>query len=319
MLRDYWRAWRQKSAATPERLKEALQWVGIERGRAATYERLLVEYSQGQRSNEHFFAYYEAMEVVNIFESWRDKSIDFPGIQDKISFVFKKGTVLSENESASANSNRPRNDAFVYVLAGKLLHVGEAHIISVDSIQNRTVKLVHTEQESPADIVLLFRENLIMVECKRPMSSATLDDNAEQAFRQLTDRSSSQTWGIIAIDASRIVRKPGEYLEASSLQAGTEFLTNELAKLLVPTAKRYNHESILGLIGFSRVPLVGTAKSRILKYDETPFIVENLSSAAIAYLSIKNAKSPQGDLMHELQRSFSQTTHDIPRDAVPIT
>ena len=315
MLRDYWRAWRQKSVATPDRLKEALRWLGIEHGRAAMYERLLVEHSQGQRSNEHFFAYYEAMEIVNIFESWRDRAIDFPSIQDRISYVFKKGAILSENESAPANSNRPRNDAFVYVLAGKLLHVGEARVISVDGIQNRTV----TEQGSPADIVLSFQENLIGIECKRPMSNATLDENAEAAFRQLADRFSSQTWGIIAIDASRLLRRPGEYLKVSSLQAGTKFLINALENLLVPTAKRYNHASILGLIGFARVPLVGTAKSKILKYDGTPFVVENLSSAAISYLCIKNAKSSKGDLMHELQRSFSRTSHDIPRDAVPIT
>src|SRR5438094_2239981 len=187
MAREYWRAWRHKSAATPYRLKEALQWVGIGHGRAATYEKLVVEYSQGQRSNEHFFAYYEATEILDIFDSWHNRVNDFPGIQDKISFVFKKGTVLSEKENASANSNRPRNDAFVYVLAGKLLHVAETHIISVDGINNTQVELSRTQQDAPADIFLSFRENLIRIECKRPMSEAALNENADDAFRQITD------------------------------------------------------------------------------------------------------------------------------------
>lgn len=319
MAREYWRAWRQKSAATPNRLKEALQWVGIEHGRAATYEKLLVEYSQGQRSNEHFFAYYEATEILGIFDAWHNGANDFPGIQDKISFVFKKGTVLSENESASANSNRPRNDAFVYILAGKLLKGGEARIVSVDGIKNTRGHSAQASQESPADIVLLFRESLIRVECKRPMNSATLDENVETAFRQLTDRTFSHTWGILAVDASKIINRPGEYLEASSLDAGSKFLTDELERILTPPARRYNQETILGLIGFASIPLVATAKSRILKNDGTPYTTENLSTAAVAWLAIKNPKSPKGDLVHELQKSFLRSTHDIPQDSVPIT
>src|SRR5712692_354820 len=179
MTREYWRAWRHKSAATPNRLKEALQWAGIGHGRAAAYEKLLVEYSRGQRSDEHFFAYCEATEVLDIFNSWHNRAGEFPGIQEKISFVFKKGPILSENENASANSNQPRNNAFVYVLAGKLLHVAETHIISVDGINNTQVELSRTQQDTPADIFLSFRENLIRIECKRPMSEAALNENAD--------------------------------------------------------------------------------------------------------------------------------------------
>jgi hypothetical protein len=319
MTREYWRGWRHKSTATPDWLRDALRWVGIEHGRTAEYQRLLVEFSQGHRSNEHFFSYYESTEILSIFDSWRDRSNDFPGIQDKISFVFKKGTILSEDESASANSNRPRNDAFVYALAGKLLHIDEIHILSVDGITNKDGASVHVGHDSAADIVFSFRENLIRVECKRPMSEATLYKNVEEAFHQLIDSLSKPIWGIIAIDASRLLRKAGEYLEVSSLEAGSKFLSKELEKLLLPIAKQYDHEMVLGLIGFSRVPLVGKAKSRILKQDGTPFVLENLSATAMSYLCIKNPKSPQGDLVHELQRLFSQTTHDIPQDAVPIT
>lgn len=318
MKRDYWRAWRQSSSAVPERLEDALQWVGIEYGRAATYKNLLIEYSQGHRSNEHFFAYHEATEILSIFDSWHDTADAFPGIQDKISFVFKKGALLSENERASANSNRPRNDAFVFIIAGKLLHGEEARIISVDGIRNSKSPNVPARKESPADIVLLFREELIRIECKRPMNKTTLDTNAEAAFRQLTNPSFSQAWGIIAVDASKLIKKPGEYLEASSLDASSKFLTDELGKLLTPIAERYRQEAILGLIGFASVPLVATAKSRILKNDGTPYTLDNLSTAGVSYLSIKNSSSPKADLVHDLQRSFMRTTHDVPQNSVPM-
>lgn len=137
MAHEYWRAWRDKFNAIPERLDEALQWVDIEHGRAATNKKLLAEFSSGIRSNEHFFAYHESTEIISIFDSWPQNANDFPGIQDKISSVFKNGTLLSENEMACANSNRPRSDAFVYMLAGKFLYGGEAKIISIAGIKNR--------------------------------------------------------------------------------------------------------------------------------------------------------------------------------------
>ena len=88
----------------------ALQWLGLEHGRVASYKKLLAEYYEGQRSNEHFFAFYQAMDVLNIVDSWKDTVGDFPGLQDKISVVFKKGPLLPESETASANSKRPRNN-----------------------------------------------------------------------------------------------------------------------------------------------------------------------------------------------------------------
>jgi hypothetical protein len=295
-----------------------LQWVGLEHGRTATYKKLLVEHSQGHRSNEHFFAYYQATEILSIFDSWQNAAEDFPGLQDKISFVLKKGTLLSENENASANSNRPRNDGFVYILAGKFLHGGEARIISVDGIKSKRVNTPQAGQESPGDIVLLFRESLIRIECKRPMNRTTLDDNVEAAFHQITNPSLSQALGIIAVDASKIIERPGEYLEASSLDARSKYLTDELEKILTPSALRYNSETTLGFIGFASIPLVATAKSRILKTDGTPYTIPNLKTAAVSWCSIKNPKSPKGDLLYELQRSFARTTHDVPQNSLPM-
>lgn len=230
MNRDYGRAWRQNTTAILERLDKALQWVRLEHGRAANYKRLLREYYKGERSNEHFFAYHQAMEILSIFDSWESAAADFPGLQDKISFVFKKGTLLSEDENPSANSNRPRNDGFVYSLAGKLLHGGGIQIISVDGIGNRS-NATQVSHDDSSDIVLVFQETLIRIECKRPMDGTTLDSNAETAFRQITNPRLPAAFGIIAVDASKLIERPGQYLEASSLDGGSNYLMEELAKI----------------------------------------------------------------------------------------
>jgi len=62
------------------------------------------------------------MEILNIFYAWMTAADNFSGLQRKIEFVFKKGMTLAEDEKVTANSNRPRNDGFVYVVAGKLVH-----------------------------------------------------------------------------------------------------------------------------------------------------------------------------------------------------
>ena len=317
MNRDYGRAWRQNITVILERLDKALHWVRLEHGRAATYKRLLREYYEGERSNEHFFAYHQAMEILSIFDSWESAAEDFSGIQDKISFVFKKGALLSEDENPSANSNRPRNDGFVYILAGKLLHGGGIQIISVDGIGNKS-NASQVGHDDLSDIVLVFQETLIRIECKRPMDSTTLENNAEIAFRQIKNPRLPEAFGIIAVDASKIIERPGQYLEASSLDGGSSYLTDELAKILTPLAVRYNHGSVLGLIGLASIPLVATAKSKILKSDGTPFEIENLRTSAVSWVAIKNPKSLKGDLLHELQRSFLRTTHGVPQNSLPM-
>lgn len=317
MIRDYSRAWRQNITAILERLDKALLWVGLEHGRAATYNILLREYYEGERSNEHFFAYHQAMEILSIFDSWENAAADFPGLQNKISFVFKKGTLLSEDENPSANSNRPRNDGFVYLLAGKLLHGADIQIISVDGIGNR-LKATQVSPDDSSDIVLVFQDTLIRIECKRPMDSTTLEYNAETAFCQITNSRLPEAFGIIAVDASKIIERPGQYLEASSLDGGSDYLMDELAKILTPLAARYNHRSIVGLIGLASIPLVATARSQILKSDGTPFEIENLRTSAVSWVTIKNRSCSKGDLLQELQRSFIRTIHGVPQNSLPM-
>ena len=302
-----------------ERLEAALQWLGLEHGRVASYKKLLAEYYEGQRSNEHFFAFYQAMDALSIFDTWKDTAGDFPGLQDKISVIFKKGPLLPQGENASANSNRPRNDGFVYILGGKFLHGQGITIISVDGIPNKRADDAEVGANPPSDILLLFRDTLIRVECKRPMNSNTLAANIETASSQIATSRQEKSYGVIAVDVSKLIEQPGQYLEASSLDAGSNYLTDRVADILTPLAKQYCQEWLLGLIGFASIPLVATARSVVLQQDGRPYEIKDLRTAAVSWVTIKNKKCPKSELLRELQLSYMRIAHSVPSNSVPMT
>ena len=51
-------------------LEQACDWLNIERGRARDYVRLLEEFHRRGRRPEHVLAYYEAYDIVELFELW---------------------------------------------------------------------------------------------------------------------------------------------------------------------------------------------------------------------------------------------------------
>lgn len=315
MINDLTRKWKQPYRAVLERLDAALNWVELEHGRAATYRTLLVEYYEGQRSNAHFFAYYQAMEILHVYDFWEHEAEYFPGLKDKISFVFKKGTILSEDEDI--NSNRPRNDGFVYILAGKLLNGARVPILSVDGFRNTRFSTMDAGQIFSNDIVILHQEDVIRIECKRPMNQNTLDENVAKAFEQITITGEGSL-GIIAVDTSKLIEQPGQYLDASTLDAGAEYLTDRVANLLKPLATQYPEPTLLGLIGYASLPLVSNVQSMILDSQGRPFETEGFRTVAASWVAIRNNNSPRGGLVHELQRGFGRSTHDVPRGAIPI-
>ena len=296
----------------------ALEWLGIGHGRVASYKKLLAEYYEGQRSNEHFFAFHQAMDALSIFESWVDSVKDFPGLLDKIAVVFKKGPLLSHDESSASNSNRPRNDGFVYILGGKLHHGRDIGIISVDGIRNSKLGTTEIEMDLRRDIALQFQGNLMTIECKRPMNSDTLPQNIEVALRQLSASGGKNALGIVAVDISKLIEQPGQYLEASSVDAGANYLTDRVAEILAPLTGQCRQEWLLGFIGFASIPMVATARSIILQQDGRPHEITNLRTSAISWVTVKNPKCRNRELLNELQLSFVQTDHGVPLNSVPM-
>lgn len=313
MNSDSTRKWKHSVPALLARLDEALLWVGLEHGRAATYKKLLIEYYDGQRSNAHFLACFQAMEILGVYDGWVKEAEYFPGLKDRISFVLKKGTILPEDEGK--NSNRPRNDGFVYILAGKLLHGSKVPILSVDGFRNTRLLTSYPGESFTSDIVFLHNEDAIRVECKRPMNRTTLDENVASAFTQIASASSS---GIIAVDVSKLIEQPGQYLDASTLDDGANYITNQIENIIRPLAFQFPQPSLIGMFGYACLPLVSTAQSMILNSHGKPFEFEDFRTLAACWVAVQNRNSPKGKLSYELQRDFERSTHDVPTSAVSI-
>ena len=73
---------------------------------------------------------------MDLFELWEHRATAFPGLAGNIRTVCSKGPLLREEENAAASSNRARNDAFGYLVAGRLLAAG-VPVVAVDGIHTR--------------------------------------------------------------------------------------------------------------------------------------------------------------------------------------
>jgi hypothetical protein len=313
---QYWRGWRTPTAEIPVTLGEALAWLGLRHGRAAMYLQLSQEFAEGRHSAQHFFAYNEACTILDIYLAWKDKADAFPGIREKIHQVFKKGPILAENESGS--SNKPRNDGFELVLAGKLLHVSGVEVVSVDGIHNTA--LAHgTASGSPPDISIRYEGVPINIECKRPLILGSLADAAQDALDQINDPAREIRHGVIAVDLSRAIRDSYYHFEGPSNQEASQELTRQVQQRLEPVARRpgFMAENILGFIGHIRVPYVVPGTTRIVKLDGSPYR-HHFTSSASCYLMIKNGECPHGSLLHPLSASFMKTEHDVHPASLPL-
>lgn len=247
---------KQAIAKYLHKLEEACKWLNIEQGRAADYRRLLDEFERGSRSGEHILAYYESYEIVELFDLWERRVDEFPGLKKKIRKVCKKGPVLREDETMSALSNRPRNDAFCFLAAGKFL-AADISVVRVDGIASRQATF-----KSNADFTFRWEENYVDVECKRLQSENQLLKRAEEARDQSTR---SGYYGIVAIDCSVLGRRAGTVLESSASDDAEFRLSEWLRTNIGPKIRSILSPKILGLILFLRVPamtFVGMISSR---------------------------------------------------------
>ena len=227
------------------KLKDACEWLDIDQGRAADYIRLLDEFAKARNLSGEPLAYYESYEIVELFELWEKQVDEFPGLKDKIREVCKKGPVLREDETMNALSNRPRNDAFCFLVAGKFL-AAYISVVRVDKIASR-----HATCESNADFTFRWEESYIDVECKRLQSEKQLRKRAEKARDQSTQ---SGRYGIIAIDCSVLCRPAGTVLENSAPNDAEFRLSEWLRTNIEPKIRSSLSPRILGFILFARVP-----------------------------------------------------------------
>ena len=312
MPEQSFRGWRIPSNQVPERLKQALDWVKLGHGRGAQYRALSAEFASGEKSKEHFFAYNESCQILDIYSAWESQITNFPGLLKRIRRVFKKGSALQEDENPHTQTNRPRNDALVYILAGKLLHVPSLEVLSVDEIANKVFSLPGLATVSPADISVRHKGLTVNIECKRPLNTKSLKESVQDAVDQINEPSRDNHNGIVALDVARIIRGNYEYLSSPSHNRVAGYLSSELEKVLMPLARQHDYDNILGFIGFARVAYVTPMKSQILQVDGRPYHWQSRSNSAVSYLLIRNPRSPNGYFMEFLLEHIPKTQYDIP-------
>ena len=241
-------------------LTAACDWLEIDRGRAVRYQQLVAEFfEEDARSQQHFLAIGESCEIVRLFELWENRVSNFPGLAEKIRGAVAKGPVLREEENPDTSSNRARDDAFSYLVAGTLLSAS-VPVLAVDGIiaRNETCK-------SEADVTFQWSHLLIDIECKRPQSYASLNERTKSARRQIKRPSRGGRHGVIALDCSVLVRPAGNLLENDSVEMADRSISTELEKSVASRVVSHLTNSILGFLFFARVPAkTRTRRSPIL-------------------------------------------------------
>ncbi len=284
-------------------LKTACEWTGIDLGRARHYTSLIKQlFEDGERSREHILAYNESCEITEIYDLWKMRIKHFPGLDQKIRSVFSKGPVLHEDESPDNSSNRPRNDAFVFLLAGKLLEAG-VNVIAVDG----TV-LDSSEWKSNSDITLSHNRSVIDVQCKRPLTLGQMQKRVKEACRQLTKSISGSRAGILGLDCSAIIRPIGTLIERDSAEDAVNFLSDLMEKDIVPKARATLAPNVFGLILFARSPaMIRMGQSPILVANGIPytryFRPESISLSLVA----PNPKCPKSGMLKEIFEMLQQS------------
>lgn len=163
-------------------IRRACDWLGITHGRAAAYANLMTQFFKTtSRTEEQLLAYNESCEIVDIFELWSRHADEFPRLRERLRDVCRKGPTLRESEKPVASSNRPPNDAFVYLLGGTFL-TAKVSVVAVDGICRKDLR-----GQSVADLTLSWASTCIDVECKRPQTASSVIPRMREARGQLED------------------------------------------------------------------------------------------------------------------------------------
>ncbi len=273
-------------------LKAACICWKIEQGRATQYISHIEEFDKAKNlSQEHILAYYESVEIVELFRLWESRLHEFPGLEKKIQNACKKGPFLREGERINASSNKPRNDAFCFLVAGKFLAAG-IPVVNVDGTFSRRFD----GYETNSDVTFAWKEKTITVECKRPQSERQLLRRAKQARDQITRSGHS---GVIAVDCSVLRRPAGTILENSSPTEAASQLSEWLETKIEPKIRSILSRQILGMLLFSRVPAM-TPLDLVDNRGNPIYRRDCISS----WLAVGSPYCPDGDILRDVASMF---------------
>ncbi|HNZ65031.1 MAG TPA: hypothetical protein PKJ10_04265 [Smithella sp.] len=287
-------------------LNDACEWMDIDKGRAKQYQSLIKQFFEDdERSREHILAYNESCEITEIYELWKTQIDYFSGLERKIRLVFGKGSLLHEYENPANSSSRSRNDAFVYLLAGKLVKAG-IKVVAVDGIvvDNSLLK-------SNADITLCHNQAVIDIQCKRPLRLNQIQKRIKEARKQLMESTSGNEAGIVGLDCSAVIRPIGTLIETGSAEDSVNYLGDLMERKIVPIIHKILDPVVVGFILFARSPaMTRKGQSAILSTDGVPyrryFRPESISSSLIVPNPICSESGIIRKIFEMLNRSLGQ-------------
>lgn len=232
-------------------------------------------------------SYYESHAIVELSKLWRERVDAFPGLKDKIRRACQKGPVLSDDERKSSSNNRPRNDAFGFLVAGKFLAAG-IPVVSVDGIASGDFTC-----QSNADFTFRWEDTYVNVECKRLQSEAQLLKRAKEAEKQITR---SGRCGIIVMDCTALHRPTGHLLDNSNPYYTEFWLSKRLETDIGPEVLQSLSPAILGFILFVRIPAM-TYTGTILRPSGERF---QRRDVILSWLIIANAKCKKPRILERI-------------------
>jgi hypothetical protein len=231
---------------------------------------------------------------VDLFELWEPRSPAFPGLAEKIRTACSKGALLREEEHSTTSSNRARDDAFGYLVAGRLLAAG-VPIADIEGILS-----ANRSGESKADITVQWHGTLIDIECKRPQSLAALTKLTKKAYRQLQHPGRGGRHGAIALDCSVLVRPAGTLLESDSGEAAERLISTKLEQSCASRVESYLTPSMPGFLFFARVPaMIRVRRSPIVTALGKP-IYDFRPDSISTWLVLSNAQYVGPDILRDL-------------------
>ena len=287
-----------------QKLKVACAWLGIERGRAIEYIRLLDEYHRLHvTSDQHLLASFESFELIELFDLWVSRSKCFPGLRRRIADVFAKGPVLSDSEQTASSSNRSRNDSYCYVVAGRFMAAG-FDVLAVDGISPRG-----NAYNSKSDLIFEFDGDVYSVECKRLQSEKQLLRRSKQACRQIL---ASGHQGIVALDCSALFRPKGTVFQNTKSRNAANVASVWLEQIIEPEIRPSLVPEVLGFLISCRIPTM--TPIRIVDKHGNQI---NRRDTATSWLGVGNPRNFSWKLLERIISRLEQQENS--KSTVPST
>lgn len=209
------------------------------REKASHPGQVFAEVQDEGRVNEILSSYVEGIEFVEALTALRKKDISIP---DALLKRVLDGPADASREDHK--SNQGRNAMFELLMGAMLAKQNLKPMFGRDN----------------PDVEFQFGGRRVLMECKRILSEKKILDKVSEAIHQLEKcaHPENRDLGLVAISVSRMAHQGNGYWQAPTLEAGRQFLAQELYRIvndLNPRLAKLSFSHATGIIFFVTSPL----------------------------------------------------------------